>query len=78
MNRITDTELQKINLLKEEALEIASTLGELAYQKISIELLIKEEEEKIKQVKKEEAKIFDELKSKYGSVNINIETGEIS
>jgi hypothetical protein len=78
MNKITDTELQKIQLLKEDALEIASTLGELSYQKISIELLIKEQEEKIKGVKKEEAKIFDELKNKYGSVNINIETGEIS
>lgn len=78
MNKITDTELQKINLLKEDALEIASTLGELVYQKISLELLIKEQEEKIKQTKKEEAKIFDELKNKYGNVNINIETGEIS
>ena len=38
----------------------------------------KEQEEKIKELKKEEAKVFEELKSRYGSVNINIETGEIS
>ena len=78
MEKITDNELQRIQLLKEDALEVASSLGELFYQKISLEILIKEQEEKIKELKKEEAKVFEELKSRYGSVNINIETGEIS
>lgn len=78
MQKITETELQKVQLLRDDAFEISSILGQLSYQKISLELLIKEQEEKIKELKKEESKIFSELKEKYGNININIETGEFS
>ena len=76
MSKLTDNELQRIQLIKKDALEIASSLGELQYQKISIDLLIESETEKIKELKKSEARLFEELREKYGSVNINIETGE--
>lgn len=76
MNKITDNELQRIQLIKKDALEIASSLGELQYQRISIDLLIEEESKKIKELKKTEVQLFEELRDKYGSVNINIETGE--
>jgi hypothetical protein len=76
MQNISDTELQRIQLIKKDALEIASSLGELQYQKITIELLIDEETQKIKELKKDEKKLFEELRDKYGNVNINIETGE--
>lgn len=76
MGKITDNELQRIQLIKKDALDIASTLGELEYQKMSIELLIEEEKEKIKELKKSEKKLFEELVANYGNVNINIETGE--
>lgn len=76
MAKITDTELQRIQLIKKDALEIASTLGELQYQKMSIDILIEEEKQKIKELKKSEKQLFDELIGKYGNVNINIETGE--
>ena len=76
MQNISDTELQRIQLIKKDALEIASSLGELQYQKISIELLIEEEKQKITELKKDEKKLFEELRDKYGNVNINIETGE--
>lgn len=76
MSQITETELQRIQLIKKDAVEIASTLGELEYQKMSIDLLMEEEKQKIKELKKEERQLFDELVSKYGNVNINIETGE--
>lgn len=76
MGRIKDTELQRIQLIKKDALEIASALGELQYQKMSIELLIDEEKQKIKELKKSENELFDELVANYGKVNINIETGE--
>ena len=78
MGKITDTELQRIQLIKKDALEIASMLGELNYQKISIELLIDEEKKKVKQIKIDEEKILSELKEKYGNVSINIETGDFS
>jgi len=76
MSKITDNELQRIQLIKKDALEIASSLGELQYQRISIDLLIEEESKKIKELKNTESKLFQELRDKYGSVNINIETGE--
>ena len=78
MGKITETELQRIQLIKRDALEVASTLGELSYQKLAIELLIEEEKKKIKQIKEQEDKILSELKDKYGNVSINIETGDFS
>jgi hypothetical protein len=78
MGKLTDTELQKIQLIKKDALEVASTLGELSYQKLTIELLIEEEKKKIKAIKVDEEKVLSELKDKYGNVSINIETGDFS
>ena len=78
MGKLTDTELQRIQLIKKDALEVASTLGELSYQKLTIELLIEEEKKKIKTIKVEEEKVLSELKDKYGNVSINIETGYFS
>lgn len=78
MAKLTQDELDRINLIKQDALEIASTLGELEFQKISIELKIEEEKANIKVLKLKEDEIFEEIKSKYGNVTINIETGEIS
>jgi predicted RNA-binding protein with EMAP domain len=78
MSKITDTELQRIQLIKKDALEVASTLGELTYQKLAVELLIDEEKKKIKDIKQQEEKILQELKDKYGNVSINIETGDFS
>jgi|GEM_PF-4550319 len=78
MNKLTEEELKIINLIRQDALEIASALGELQFQKIAIELKIDEEKSKIKALKQKENTIFDEIKSKYGNVMINIESGEIS
>ena len=78
VGKITETELQRIQLIKRDALEIASALGELSYQKITIELLIEEQKKKIKAIKEEEEKVLAELKDKYGSVSINIETGDFN
>jgi len=71
MGKLTDTELQLVQLIKRDALEVASTLGELSYQRITIDLLIEEEKKKVKDIKEREAKILDELKEKYGNVSIN-------
>jgi hypothetical protein len=76
MGKLTDTELQLVQLIKRDALEVASILGELSYQKMTIDLLIDEEKKKVMDIKQREAKILDELKEKYGAVSINIETGE--
>lgn len=78
MGKITETELQRIEVLKKDALEVASALGELSYQKLSIELLIDEQKKRIKQIKDQEESLLQELKDKYGNVSINIETGDFS
>lgn len=76
MGKITDQELKDINDIKQEISQIVYTLGELEYQKLSIDLIIDELKLKIKDIKTKEAKVLNGLKDKYGNVNINIETGE--
>lgn len=78
MEKLTTEELSKIKLIKQDALEIASKLGELEFQKISIELKIDEQKREISALKLREQSILEEITSKYGDVTINIETGEIS
>jgi len=77
-NQLTPEELQQINLIRNDALEVASLLGELEYQKMVIELDQDELRAKIKRIKIKEKEVFEEIKEKYGNVSINLETGEIS
>lgn len=77
-NQITQEELQQINLIRNDALEVASLLGELEYQKMVIELDQEELRAKIKRIKIKEKEVFEEIKAKYGNVSINVETGEIN
>lgn len=76
MAQVTDTELQKITVIKKDALEYASFLGELEYQKTLIEIDVQDIKSKIKLLRAEESKLFAELKDNYGNININLETGE--
>jgi len=76
MGKITEEELAKINALKQQTMEVVYNLGELQYQKVSIEFLIEDVKTKIKELKAKESQTLLEFKNKYGNVNINIETGE--
>jgi len=76
--KLTPEELQQINLIKSDALEVAALLGELEYQKMSIELDMEEQRKRIKEIRVKEKHVFEEIRSKYGAVSINTETGEIS
>lgn len=76
MGKLTENELQRLHLVRKDSLEIASTLGELQYQKTVLDLLMEDQKQKIKELKKSESSLFEELKEKYGNININIETGE--
>jgi hypothetical protein len=78
MEKITEHELKRIELIKQDSLEVASILGELTYQKIVIENQIDRQKLRITEIKNQESTLFEELKSKYGNVTINIETGEIN
>lgn len=75
VEKISEKHFSRLQDIKNEAVEIASTLGELEYQKISTELKIEEQKEKIKILKGKEAKLFEELTKIHGNVVINIETG---
>ena len=76
--QLTPEEFQQINLIKSDALEVAALLGELEYQKMSIELDMEEQRKIIKEIRVKEKQVFEEIRSKYGPVSINTETGEIS
>jgi hypothetical protein len=76
--KITQEELSRVHSIRQDALEIASKLGELEFQKISIQILIDEQKKEIIALKAKEEEVFEDIKSKYGNVTINIETGEIS
>lgn len=76
MGKITDEDLQKVSELKAETSQLVFSLGEMQYQKISLELLETDLTEKVKELKAKEFKFLTELKDKYGNVSINIETGE--
>lgn len=76
MAKLTENELERLHQVRKDSLEIASALGELQYQKTVLELLMEDQKQKIKDLKKSEVLLFEELKDKYGNININIETGE--
>jgi hypothetical protein len=76
--QLTPEEFQQINLIKSDAVEVAALLGELEYQKMSIELDMEEQRKRIKEIRVKEKQVFEEIRSKYGPVSINTETGEIS
>jgi hypothetical protein len=76
VKKITQNELDRISFIKKEAVEIASALGELNYQKILLEAQIESQKQKIFDLRKEEDSLFSDLKSKYGNINISLETGE--
>jgi hypothetical protein len=76
VKKITENELQRVSYIKKEALDIASVLGELNYQKTIIDLQIDAQKQRIVQLRKDEEKLFSDLKENYGNISINLETGE--
>lgn len=76
MGKVTESELQSVNEIRQEIAQIVYSLGELEYQKIVLELSVDEIKSKMKKARLKESQLFSDLKTKYGNVNINIETGE--
>lgn len=75
--RLSDNEFDLVKLIRQDSLEVASALGELGYQSAIIENQIQKLKTKVIELKNRENSLLQELKDKYGSVTINIETGEI-
>jgi hypothetical protein len=76
--RITDQELLALEEIRKQALEVATTLGEVGYQKLLLENKIDEQKLIIKQIKEKEKEFFESLNKKYGDVILDIETGKLS
>ena len=76
MGKISEEELGKINAVKQEVSQLVYLLGELQYQKLAIELNEEEIKDRIKTIRQSESQLLSDLRTKYGNVNINIETGE--
>lgn len=78
MNKLLPEEIQKIRNIKEDSLEIKATLGELNYSKIMLDLLIEEQTKLMRDLKKREIELYEEIRAKYGDIVINLETEEYS
>lgn len=76
MGRVTDEELKAISEIRQEISQIVYTLGELEYQQVILEVSKEDIKNKIKESRIKEARLFNDLRTKYGSATINIETGE--
>lgn len=76
MGKITEDELAKINAIKQEVTQLVYSLGELEYQKLALEISLDNVKERVKQVRSAESELLSEFRTKYGNVNINIETGD--
>jgi hypothetical protein len=77
-SKLTDSEFAKLQELKKSNSDIILTLGELNFQKTILEFQIEDQSQKIKDLKKEESILFEQLRQSYGNVVVNLETGELS
>jgi hypothetical protein len=76
--RLTEDELAKVKMVRDDVLQAISAVGELEYQKILIDNQLQEVKKNIVDIKKRETELFSELNEKYGAVSINLETGEFN
>ncbi len=84
MKKVTTEELQQIQNLRETLLEIITITGELNLTKFMTETQLNEltasiqkQQERFVDFQEKERVLFEQLQQKYGTGNINFETGEI-
>jgi hypothetical protein len=76
--KLSSEEFKLLQDIRQDAIDIATTLGEIGYQKIILELQEQEQKERIRDIKADESAFFENLRNKYGNVVLDIETGELS
>jgi hypothetical protein len=84
MKKISDDDLSQIQSLREMLFEITTSLGELHLNKkilqnqiLSVEKTMTDYEEKFSTFQDKERVLYDMFQTKYGTSEINLETGEI-
>ncbi len=85
MKKVTEMELEEIRKLKTSLMELITNVGELSLnefmldsQLISLRKEIETQREKFKEFQQKERVLFEELQKKYGTGNIDTDTGEIT
>lgn len=76
--KLKEQELKQLQNFQQESEILVSQLGQISFQKLQLE---KQEEflkQKFDQLTEEEVLISKNLKEKYGNVNIDIKTGELT
>lgn len=76
--KLKEQELKQLHDFQNESEILISQLGQISFQKLQLE---KQEEflkQKFNQLNEEEVLISKNLKEKYGNVNIDIKTGELT
>ena len=77
-NKLTQTELDRLKLVREDVLQAVSALGELEYQRTLLDEQTKQVKSNILEIKKRETELVSELNEKFGMVSIYLETGEFN
>lgn len=76
-NQLSNEDLEKLQILKKVTSDLISSIGELGYQKMSIDLEIEKKKEELKEHKIQELQFFEYLRNNYVNGVLNLETGEI-
>lgn len=85
MKKVTEQDLEQIKALRATLSELISVTGELKLNEFMLENQLdalrkelKEQHTKFLGFREEERVLFDKLQEKYGTGNIDIETGEFT
>ena len=76
--KLSEQEFELLQAIKKESIEIATTMGELTYQKCTLDLQFEEQKNRLKSHKEKESIFFQTVREKYGNITLNIDTGDIS
>jgi hypothetical protein len=85
MATVTEQELQELRNMRETLVEIVTSIGELHLNEFiarnqleAIQQSVREQEQRFVEFQEKERVLFGGLQEKYGTGNIDIDTGEIS
>jgi hypothetical protein len=85
MVTVTEQELQELRSMRETLVEIVTSIGELHLNEFiaknqleEIQKSVREQEQRFVEFQQKERVLFGGLQEKYGTGNIDIDTGEIS
>ena len=76
--KLEEQELKQLHDFQNESEILISQLGQISFQKLQLEKQENFLKQKFDQLTEEEVLISKNLKEKYGNINIDIKTGELT